>query len=240
VEVFERGRPVILMRPAGVPGPQAPWAGIKRGRNDSSSGGKSRIRLGTWLPAGSPWSCVSGTFTSTVRQFCLIFCAEVAADGRRIGERRPRIQMLSFRSNRVGRARDSLPSGAPAQSPGGRLPTDTQNQINLGPGTGGEDRRERKTFWCCPKQIERKAAHLPRSKSKMWVMQTAAFSTICKSWYYQPLAFQKVPACESVRAKRQSRVLWNDVRKRAVCFISAHETGSSLPTVSKHRPYVRS
>lgn len=95
----------------------------------------------------------------------------------------------SFRSNRVGRAA-TLCQARALRKPCGGASSLTPNRSPLGPRTGGNDRRERKTFGVQSDRSGR-AACLPPKQVEMWGCKQPRVSTICKSWSYKPLAFQR-------------------------------------------------
>ena len=136
---LELGRPRHSMVIAGPTTTRRP--GPHRARIETTEGrGKAAPCSETRLSADSPWSCVSGTFTSTVRRFSLI-CSGGSRQRATAFRRRARAHAnSSFRSKRVGLAWHSLPCPRPAQALWGDL---TPNHLLLVPSGGGYSRAPR-------------------------------------------------------------------------------------------------
>src|SRR4051794_3838726 len=122
------------------------WPASSAERNDSSLGGKAAPGSATWLPAGSAWSSVSGTFKSTVRQFCLILQRRSQQRATAFRKERLAYSNASFRSNRVGRAATLCQAHAALRKPcGGAANLTPKTDLLLIPARAVKDRRERKT-----------------------------------------------------------------------------------------------
>jgi hypothetical protein len=116
--------------------------------------------------------------------------AEVAAEGDRIQERAARVFkcFLQVQSRRT--RRDSLPSARLAQALRGRFQPDTKTDLLLVPARAVMTGESVRPLVSNPIEAEGPRAFL-RSKFEMWGCKQPRVSTICKSWSYKPLAFQR-------------------------------------------------
>ena len=167
----------------------------------------------TWLRAGSSWFCVSGTFTFTVRQFCLI-CSAGRDRGRPHSGTSGACSNGSLRSKRVGRVPQLFAKRAPCASPVEAMPTDTEADLSSW-SSHGDDTRERKTFWCPSRWKRRGRARLPPEQRENG-MQTAARFDQLPVLMLQASGISKVPLAKP--SGGSGNAPWNDCKECAVFF----------------------